>query len=486
MIRNWVRKRAESVSNRRQKIQMDRLRRRNNLSFLASIPEEPEYTNNKTKSLQQQQQQQQRRVGTNTPTGPTSLSVPESPPRSSSLAGDASLPPAWQSFVDTHSGRPYYFNSLTGVTQWQHPVVTTPPGPSATTNNHPHNISNHHSDSSLRSDERHRQSSNHATHINANPSNHTTPVKKNIGEHLNAIFGGLLRRSASASTSPNPNNQRTSYPPSSTITAGNGVGGRGMSSTSVSLKETVPHISPESHVRQTHSAHGAIAISSMNDLHPPTNHHQNQPPPDGQGLSPSESWEVRGKETHISSSTDDENSNTNAVMLLQQRSAENDGHGLGNAQEQGLVPSALSPLTIPTLSPSRKHSHPVDGDEAAAVTTNTRPKSADLPQSPIASSSLHDTSSPKVLSRHFSWTAHINNSKGPAADPINIVPRHQLKAALARTLLGGSSDCLDSVSPRPGILYPPKLYLPTRSSTSVYTASVCASIAIVRSHSIDH
>ena len=459
MIRNWIRKRAEAVSNRRHKFQLDRLRRRSNPSFLASIPEEPEYTNNKTK----QSQSQPRHIVATSPASQTSVSRPESPSRSSQTK-DVPLPPTWQTFMDTKSGRPYYYNSLTGVTQWQHPVVTPLVGSSTTTNNHPQNSNNPPSDISFHGDDRHRQNVNHpSSTVSANPSNHSTPVKKNIGEHLNAIFGGLLRRSASASTSPIPNNQRTSYPPSSTITANNGAGvGSPMSGLSVSMKETVSHIPSENNPRNTQSAHGAIA--GMDQLHAPNSqqtsqqnliqsHDQGLSPGTGAGLVSSSTWEVQGKarETHVSSEDENnKNSNPNAMMLLQQRGTENHGQGIDNEQEQGLLPSTLSPLTIPPLSPSRKHLHPGDGDEAVPVTTNTRPKSADLPKSPITSSSLHDTSSPKVLSRHFSWTSHINNTKGSVTDPINIVPRHQLKAALARTLLGGSSDCLDAVSPRPG------------------------------------
>ena len=455
MIRNWVRRRAESVSNRRHRIQTDRLRRRNNPSYLASIPEEPEYTNNKSKQQQQEQQrnqQHQRRVITAS-TESQSSPRPESPPRSS-VANNTPLVAPWQAFVDTNSGRPYYYNSLTGVTQWQHPGVTPALGPSATTNNPTQNASNNQPfDNSLHSDERHRQNINHSSHTNPSSSSHSTPVKKNIGEHLNAIFGGLLRRNASASTSPNPSNQRTSYPPSSTATAGNGVNGDPTRRSSVSMRETVSHISPESNVRNTHSAHGAI--TSENHPQQPNNH-QNQTQLHAQGLSPapvpsipltgSGLRDARGEVNYISS--DDENnksnSNSNGMMLLQQRSTATDEQG------QELTSSTLSPrMVIPSLSPRKPH--PGNGDEAAAATTNTRPKSADLPTSPVTPSSPHENSPHKVLSRHFSWTAHVNASKGSTADAVPIVvPRHQLKAALARTLLGGSSDCLDTVLPRPG------------------------------------
>ncbi|KAL3803349.1 hypothetical protein HJC23_009313 [Cyclotella cryptica] len=42
--------------------------------------------------------------------------------RGSSDAQDSNVPPPWQEHVDPSSGRPYYYNPETGVTQWERPV----------------------------------------------------------------------------------------------------------------------------------------------------------------------------------------------------------------------------------------------------------------------------------------------------------------------------------------------------------------------------
>ena len=39
-----------------------------------------------------------------------------------------SLPPGWKEVIDSDSGKPYYYNSASGVTQWQKPAVGRFPG----------------------------------------------------------------------------------------------------------------------------------------------------------------------------------------------------------------------------------------------------------------------------------------------------------------------------------------------------------------------
>ena len=194
VIRNWARVRADGVAARRQRAQMDRLRRRMNPSMMPSIPEEPEWVAS-AERRSPGRRVVQTPISTSSPLNPVLRPLAGRPGTSLSPPPAPQLLPPWQAFLDRSTGHTYYHNNRSKTSQWQFPGYASPGDP----------------DSSTHADERHHAFAAAApgVGVGTSPIPATgTPVKKNIGEQIGAIFGGLLRRTGSTSSP-----MRTSFPP---------------------------------------------------------------------------------------------------------------------------------------------------------------------------------------------------------------------------------------------------------------------------------